>query len=133
MVRGKRVSVACATSPGTGFRVYPYAVHYHQHKVLSVRCIVFKAGNARARELRREYIMTRAAVDWRRVVMAKQNASQLEKVRLEEWRVNVPTIGNTFILAQYVFYYLNGLGRSFNPTLIEVDSQKGLVSRSDRH
>lgn len=76
---------------------------------------------------------TEGTVNLGRVAQTKRIAVELEKTRLLEWRVDVPTIGNIYISAQYVYYYLNGLGRPFDLKAIQSDKEYGIISKNDRH
>ncbi|KAF8421041.1 hypothetical protein EV426DRAFT_709287 [Tirmania nivea] len=49
-----------------------------------------------------------------------------EERRMREWEVDVPFIGNLYMLSPRVFVYLSGLGRPFNPNQNWVHSQNWL-------
>ena len=52
---------------------------------------------------------------WLDVLCLRQatGPSHLEEIRVKEWKVDVPTIGNIYRQAKFVARYMNGLGRQF--------------------
>ena len=44
-----------------------------------------------------------------------QGQQELEELRLEEWKIDIPTIGFAYRAAEFVITYFNGLGRPFKP------------------
>ncbi|KAF8449736.1 hypothetical protein BDZ91DRAFT_97348 [Kalaharituber pfeilii] len=79
-----------------------------------------------------------------KITETKRNSAQLEEIRMQEWKVDVPTIGSIYRYTEMVVYYLNGLGRPLDKSLLKIsddineDSYNevhkiGLSSPSDRH
>ncbi|KAF8469931.1 hypothetical protein BDZ91DRAFT_719210 [Kalaharituber pfeilii] len=52
---------------------------------------------------------------WLDVMCLRQEAGpQYAQIKAQEWKLDVPTIGNIYRLATYIVRYLNGLGRTFS-------------------
>lgn len=60
----------------------------------------------------------------------KFGSSDLEKRRLEEWQVDVPTIGNIYRLAAKVMRYMNGLGRDMKTDLPSWRNPRHWINRA---
>ncbi len=60
---------------------------------------------------------------WLDVLCLRQPGGRDEHLRLEEWKIDVPTIGGVYRKARKVVYYFSGLGRplSFKPGDFESD------------
>lgn len=65
----------------------------------------------------RDNELPRAGVEycWLDVLCLRQATGphQHEEIRVKEWKLDVPTIGNIYRQAKFVTRYLNGLGRPF--------------------
>ncbi|KAF8460011.1 hypothetical protein BDZ91DRAFT_851808 [Kalaharituber pfeilii] len=64
--------------------------------------------------------------------------AEKEIIRLDEWKVDIPTIGNIYLHSIRTVYYLNGIGRPFDPSLVELKWNKNicryeLSSPEERH
>ena len=66
--------------------------------------------------LRAELLALGAEYIWVDVVCLRQRseANYLEQVRREEWKLDVPTIGNIYCAAAHIVRYFNGLGVRFS-------------------
>lgn len=60
----------------------------------------------------------------------KFGSSDPEKRRLEEWQVDVPTIGNIYRLAAKVMRYMNGLGRHMKTDLKSWQNPRHWINRA---
>lgn len=60
----------------------------------------------------------------------KFGSSDLENRRLEEWQVDVPTIGNIYRLAAKVMRYMNGLGRNMKTDLKSWRNPRHWINRA---
>jgi hypothetical protein len=53
--------------------------------------------------------------------LRQQCAPEKEGLRMQEWRLDVPTIGRVYACASHILYYFNGLGIPFRNTGLESD------------
>ncbi len=61
---------------------------------------------------------------WLDVLCLRQKDEKGEDLRVEEWKVDVPTIGYLYRVAGTVVWYLSGLGRPFNLKAGDLDSDQ---------
>ncbi|KAK0230036.1 hypothetical protein IW262DRAFT_1425110 [Armillaria fumosa] len=61
---------------------------------------------------------------WLDVLCLRQEGGKNEYLRLEEWKLDVPTIGAVYHHADTVACYFNGLGRPLHLTLSDFDSDR---------
>ena len=66
--------------------------------------------------LRSELLTFGAEYIWIDVLCLRQKSEvdHLEKLRVEEWKLDVPTIGNVYRAAANIVRYFNGLGVRFS-------------------
>jgi len=66
--------------------------------------------------VRRELLHKGAEYVWLDVLCLRQLSTTGDRTRLvDEWRLDVPTIGNIYRIAVGIARYFNGLGQAFNP------------------
>jgi hypothetical protein len=66
---------------------------------------------------------------WLDVLCLRQEGLlEKEGIRMEEWRLDVPTIGSVYQQNQHIAYYFSGLGRPF--TLGNMDSNRHWLNRA---
>ena len=67
-------------------------------------------------DLRSELLTLGAEYVWVDVLCLRQQSEDvsLEQLRLEEWKLDVPTIGNIYRAATHIIRYFNGLGVQFS-------------------
>ncbi|PBK65321.1 hypothetical protein ARMSODRAFT_940536, partial [Armillaria solidipes] len=68
--------------------------------------------------IRIEMLNLGAEYAWLDVLCLRQVGGQGEHLRPEEWKVDVPTIGNVYLWTDHVVTYFNGLGR---PWILKAD------------
>jgi len=69
-------------------------------------------------DIRNELLSLNTRYCWLDVLCLRQynpESAEGEKCRLQEWQIDVPTIGLVYARAQKVVTYFNGLGRTFEP------------------
>lgn len=60
--------------------------------------------------------------------LRQQGPTEKEGIRLEEWKLDVPTIGSMYQQNQHIVYYFSGLGRPF--VLGNMDSNRHWLNRA---
>lgn len=66
--------------------------------------------------LRQQLVKANVAYTWLDIICLRQEFKEnptLENLRLEEWKVDIPTIGCVYKLMKGVIIYLNGLGQAY--------------------
>ncbi|KAF8416913.1 hypothetical protein BGX38DRAFT_1073392, partial [Terfezia claveryi] len=69
--------------------------------------------------VREQVLKMNCSYSWLDVICLRQEFEErpdLESVRADEWKVDVPTIGFIYSCAEFVITYFNGLGRPFSPS-----------------
>ncbi|SJL16848.1 uncharacterized protein ARMOST_20377 [Armillaria ostoyae] len=61
---------------------------------------------------------------WLDILCLRQEGGRGEHLRMEEWKLDVPTIGSVYEDAERVVCYLSGLGRPLNFTLDDLQSDR---------
>ncbi len=74
--------------------------------------------------IRIEMLNLGAEYAWLDVLCLRQEGGKNEHLRLEEWKLDVPTIGSVYEKAGQVVCYFNGLGRPLRLTLDDFDSDR---------
>ncbi len=74
--------------------------------------------------IRIEMLNLGAEYAWLDVLCLRQEGGKNEHLRLEEWKLDVPTIGSVYEMAEQVVCYFNGLGRPLDLTLDDFDSDR---------
>jgi hypothetical protein len=69
------------------------------------------------------------AYAWLDVLCLRQHTSskECEAARIQEWRLDVPTVGEIYKKAHHVYYYMNGLGLPF--LLGDLDNDRHWINR----
>ncbi len=67
---------------------------------------------------------------WLDVLCLRQEGGKNEHLRLEEWKLDVPTIGSVYGMAEQVVCYFSGLGRPLHLTLDDFDSDRSWFRRA---
>ena len=85
------------------------------------------------RDVRQELLGYRIEYVWLDVLCLRQHtvswpAGVNETKKEEEWKLDVPTIGNVYRVAQGIVRYFNGLGRPFSPD--SWDSERNWLQRA---
>lgn len=73
-------------------------------------------ANVKLEDVREELLRLGAEYCWLDIVCTRQRGGPGEASRLDEWKVDVPTMGNVYVTAVTVVRYYNGLGRAFTGT-----------------
>lgn len=63
--------------------------------------------------LRSEFLQLGAEYIWVDVLCLRQHSESLDQLKHEEWKLDVPTIGNIYRVAERIIRYFNGLGVQF--------------------
>ncbi|KAF8455704.1 hypothetical protein BGX38DRAFT_1166268 [Terfezia claveryi] len=87
----------------------------------------------RLEDIRKELVGMNARYCWLDVLCLRQehpDDAEAEKIRLDEWELDVPTVGIVFVHAKRVVTYFNGLGRQFNPEKLGTDSSRNWINRA---
>ncbi|KAK0447538.1 hypothetical protein EV421DRAFT_2078518 [Armillaria borealis] len=74
--------------------------------------------------IRIEMLNFGAEYAWLDVLCLRQESGKGEYLRLDEWKLDVPTIGSVYEEAQQVVCYFNGLGRPLNLTTDYFESDR---------
>ncbi len=74
--------------------------------------------------IRIEMLNLGAEYAWLDVLCLRQEGGKNEHLRLEEWKLDVPTIGYVYERAERVVCYFSGLGRRLHFTLDDFDSDR---------
>ncbi|RPB29901.1 hypothetical protein L211DRAFT_769694, partial [Terfezia boudieri ATCC MYA-4762] len=98
--------------------VAPEDIEYHYTSVNHYLWPVPLPRGVQVEDIREELIQHKIWCAWLDVLCIRQEAwPQLEPARLQnleaEMRIDLPLIGNIYMLSPKVFVYLNGLGRPF--------------------
>ncbi|KAK0467642.1 hypothetical protein IW261DRAFT_1406997 [Armillaria novae-zelandiae] len=67
---------------------------------------------------------------WLDVLCLRQEGGKGEALRVEEWKLDVPTIGRMYALAPNVVCYFNGLGRPLDLKLRDFESDRSWFRRA---
>ncbi|KAK0447550.1 hypothetical protein EV421DRAFT_147770 [Armillaria borealis] len=70
------------------------------------------------------YTLHTAEYAWLDVLCLRQEGGKDEALRVEEWKLDVPTIGSMYALAPNVVCYFNGLGQPLDLTLSDFESDR---------
>ncbi|KAK0231865.1 hypothetical protein EDD85DRAFT_849070 [Armillaria nabsnona] len=74
--------------------------------------------------IRIEMLNLGAIYVWLDVLCLRQRGGPREDLRIEEWRLDVPTIGYLYRVADVVVWYLSGLGRPLSLEAGDLDSDR---------
>ncbi|PBK85430.1 hypothetical protein ARMGADRAFT_973698, partial [Armillaria gallica] len=74
--------------------------------------------------IRIEMLNLGAEYVWLDVLCLRQKGGQREDLRAEEWKLDVPTIGRVYQMAEKVAYYFSGLGRPFSMRESDFESDR---------
>ncbi|KAF8448229.1 hypothetical protein BGX38DRAFT_1190210 [Terfezia claveryi] len=66
--------------------------------------------------VRRELLSKGAEYVWLDVLCLRQSSTANDKTKVDEWKLDVPTIGNIYRAAVGIARYFNGLGQAFDTT-----------------
>lgn len=83
-------------------------------------------------DIRKELLGMNARYCWLDVLCLRQvnpEDPEAEKMRLNEWELDVPTIGIVYVHARRIVTYFNGLGRKFDLQRLKENSESHWVNR----
>ncbi|KAK0447541.1 hypothetical protein EV421DRAFT_1706335, partial [Armillaria borealis] len=87
-------------------------------------------NNANLDLIRIEMLNHGAQYAWLDVLCLRQEGGKNEHLRLDEWKLDVPTIGSVYEKAAQVVCYFNGLGRALNFTADYFESDRCWFGRA---
>ncbi|PBK62233.1 hypothetical protein ARMSODRAFT_842343, partial [Armillaria solidipes] len=93
-------------------------------KDASLDLIRIEMLNSYSKSFHTTYEPFHTAYAWLDVLCLRQEGGKGEHLRLDEWKLDVPTIGWVYEEAEQVVCYFNGLGRPLNLTLDDLESDR---------